>query len=43
MAYLFDLSQTNILKDIRKIEPLVSEVLPLPRKEHDKVRRIEDS
>ena len=30
MAYLFDLSQTNILKDSRKIEPLVSEVLPLP-------------
>jgi hypothetical protein len=41
MAYLFDLSQTNILKDIRKIESLVSEVLPLPRKEHDKVRRLE--
>jgi hypothetical protein len=41
MAYLFDLGQTNILKDIRKIEPLVSEVLPLPRKEHDKVRRLE--
>jgi hypothetical protein len=41
MAYLFNLSQTNILKDIRKLEPLVSEVLPLPRKEHDKVRRLE--
>jgi hypothetical protein len=25
----------------RSIEPLVSEVLPLPRKEHDKVRRLE--
>jgi hypothetical protein len=41
MAYLFDLSQTNILKDIRKLEPLVSEVLPLPRKMQDKVRRLE--
>jgi hypothetical protein len=41
MAYLFNLSQTNVLKDIRKLEPLVSEVLPLPRKEHDKVRRLE--
>jgi hypothetical protein len=41
MAYLFNLSQTNILKDIRKLEPLVSDVLPLPRKEHDKVKRLE--
>jgi hypothetical protein len=41
MAYLFNLSQTNILKDIRKLEPLVSEVLPLPRKEYDKVKRLE--
>jgi hypothetical protein len=41
MAYLFNLSQTNVLKDIRKLEPLVGEVLPLPKKEHDKVRRLE--
>src|SRR4030066_136728 len=41
MAYLFNLSQTNILKDIRKLEPLVSGVLPLPKKEHDKVKRLE--
>ena len=41
MAYLFNLSQTNVLKDIRKLEPLVSEVLPLPKKEHDKVRKLE--
>lgn len=41
MAYLFDLSQTNILKDIRKIEPLVSEVLPLPKQQNDKIRRLE--
>ena len=41
MAYLFNLSQTNVLKDIRKLKPLVSEVLPLPRKEHDKVKRLE--
>ncbi|MCJ7614027.1 transposase [Candidatus Bathyarchaeota archaeon] len=39
-SYLFDLSQTNVLKDIRKIEPLVSEVLPLPKKMHQKVRRL---
>jgi len=40
-AYLFDLSQTNVLKDIRKLEPLVSEVLPLPKKQHEKVRRLQ--
>lgn len=41
MAYLFNLSQTNILKDIKMLEPLVSEVLPLPRKEHDKVKKLQ--
>lgn len=41
MAYLFGLGQTNVLKDIRKLEPLISEVLPLPKKEHEKVRRLE--
>lgn len=41
MAYLFNLSQTNVLKDIRKLEPLVSEVLPLPKKQNDKIRRLE--
>ena len=40
-AYLFDLSQTNVLKNIRKLEPLVSEVLPLPKKHHKKVRRLQ--
>ena len=39
-AYLFDLGQTNVLKDIRMLEPLVSEVLPLPKKLHQKVRRL---
>lgn len=40
-AYLFDLSQTNVLKNIRKLEPLVSQVLPLPKKQHKKVRRLQ--
>jgi len=40
-AYLFDLSQTNVLKNIRKLEPLVSQVLPLPKKQHEKVRRLQ--
>lgn len=41
LAYLVDLSQSNVLKDIRKLEPLVSEVLPLPKKQHEKVRRLQ--
>jgi len=41
LGYLFGVSQTSVLKTIRKLEPLVSEVLPLPKKEHDKVRKIE--
>ena len=41
LGYLFCVSQTSVLKNIRKLEPLVCEVLPLPKKEHDKVRRIE--
>ena len=36
LSYLFDLSQTSVLKDIRKLEPLVSEVLPLPKKQYDR-------
>ena len=31
----FDLDQSNVLKDIRKLEPLVKEVLPTPKKLHD--------
>ena len=41
MAYLFDLSQTNILKDIRKLKLLLSEILPLPKQQNDKVKRLE--
>jgi hypothetical protein len=40
-AYLFDLSQTNVLKNIRNLEPLVSQVLPLPKKQHEKVWRLQ--
>lgn len=40
LSFLFDLGQTNVLKDIRMLEPLVSEVLPLPEKLHQKVRRL---
>ena len=40
LGFLFDLGQTNVLKDIRMLEPLVSEVLPLPKKIHRKARRL---
>lgn len=32
LGYLFNLSQSNILKNIRMLEPLVKEILPLPSK-----------
>ena len=38
---LFDLDQSNVLKDIRKLEPMVSEILPVPKKLHDKVQRLQ--
>jgi len=40
LGFLFDLGQTNVLKDIRMIEPAVKEVLPLPRKVYGKARKI---
>jgi len=41
LGYLFCISQTSVLKTIRKLEPLVSEVLPLPKKENSKVKKLE--
>src|SRR5450759_4348377 len=41
LGYLVDLSQTNVLKDIRNLEPLVSEVLPLPKKQNNKIKRLQ--
>jgi hypothetical protein len=40
LGFLFDLGQTNVLKDIRMIEPAVREVLPLPAKVYDKKRKL---
>jgi hypothetical protein len=40
-GFLFDLDQSNVLKNIRMLEPLVKEVLPAPKKLHDKVRRLQ--
>jgi hypothetical protein len=41
LGYLFCISQTSVLKSIKKLEPLVSEVLPLPKLEHDKIRKLQ--
>jgi hypothetical protein len=38
---LFNLDQSNVLKDIHKLEPLVKEILPLPQKLHDKAKRLQ--
>lgn len=38
---LFNLDQSNVLKDIHKLEPLVKEILPLPQKLHDKIKRLQ--
>jgi hypothetical protein len=37
---LFDLDQSNVLKDIHKLEPLVKEILPIPKKLHSKVKKL---
>jgi hypothetical protein len=39
LGFTFDLDQSNVLKDIRKIEPLVKECIPLPEKLHEMARR----
>jgi len=39
---LFDLDQSNVLKDIHKLEPLAKEILPLPQKLHDKAKRLQN-
>ena len=41
LGYLVDLSQTSVLKNIRNLEPLVSEILPLPKKQYDKLKRLQ--
>lgn len=38
---LFGIDQSNVLKDIRKLEPLAKEVLPIPKKLHDKVKQLQ--
>jgi len=40
LGYLFDLGQTNVLKNVRMLEPLVKMVLPLPGKLHKGAARL---
>jgi hypothetical protein len=40
LGFLFDLGQSNVLKNIRILEPLVRETLPLPGKIHQIARRL---
>jgi transposase len=40
IGYLFDLDETNVLRDIRYLEPAVRECLPLPKKVHQVTRRL---
>ena len=39
LGFAFSLDQSNVLKDIRMLEPLVKECIPLPEKLHEMVRR----
>jgi hypothetical protein len=38
---LFDLDQSNVLKDIRKLEPQLKDILPTPTKIHNKIKRLQ--
>jgi len=40
LGFLFDLGQSNVLKNIRMLEPLVKTVLPLPSKLHRRATRL---
>jgi hypothetical protein len=40
LGFLFNLGQTNVLKNIRILEPLVTQVLPLPGKIHQRAGRL---
>jgi len=40
LGFLFNLGQSNVLKNIRILEPLVTQVLPLPGKIHQRARRL---
>ena len=39
-GFLFDVDQSTVYRNIRHLEPLVNECIPLPEKTHDKIERI---
>ncbi|MBI2185396.1 MAG: transposase [Thaumarchaeota archaeon] len=39
VGYLFNLDQSNVLKDVRMIEPLVERCIPIPKKVYARARR----
>lgn len=41
IGFLFDLGQTNVLKNIRALEPAAQAILPLPKKVHNATRRLQ--
>ena len=41
IGFLFDLGQTNVLKNIRALEPAAQAILPLPKKIHNATRRLQ--
>ena len=40
MEFLFDLNQSNVWRDIKYLEPLVSQCIPLPKKMKERTKRI---
>jgi len=43
VQFLFDLDLSNVWRDIRYLEPVVRECIPLPQKIHDQVKRLRTS
>ena len=39
-GFLFDLDQSNVCRDIQKIEPLVRKCVPIPQKMHKITKRL---
>lgn len=41
VGVLFGIDQSNVLKGIRRLEPLVQAILPTPKKLHDKMKQLQ--
>ena len=39
-GFMFDLDQSNISRDVQKIEPLVRKCVPIPQKMHKTTKRL---